>query len=120
MGAFIGYGEVGVWASNRERDAFLDWFASHRCVEGDARWEYCKSPGHRWTGCGIDLEQIIPRGEGFVVTAAEQEACANEYWPTVARLLGIISDITLGEWVHLVSSRESIDWRESHDIPPIR
>jgi hypothetical protein len=41
MGAFIGYGDIGVWASNSERDAFLDWFAKNRCAFGDARWEYC-------------------------------------------------------------------------------
>ena len=43
MGAFIGYGHTGVWANNRERDAFLDWFAANRCEPNDARWEYCKS-----------------------------------------------------------------------------
>ena len=30
MGAFLGLGKTGVWASNRERDALLDWFAEHR------------------------------------------------------------------------------------------
>jgi hypothetical protein len=43
MGAFIGYDEVGVWATNAERDAFLDWFAENRCVRNDSHWEYCKS-----------------------------------------------------------------------------
>src|SRR5712672_1018716 len=60
MGAFLGYNDVGVWASNRERDAFLDWFAEHRCANGDARWQFCKSEGNRWMGCGVELSELIP------------------------------------------------------------
>jgi hypothetical protein len=63
MGAFIGFGEIGVWANNRERDAFLDWFAEHRCCAGDSRWQYCKSDGSRWTGCGVELSVLIANGE---------------------------------------------------------
>src|SRR5664279_3274856 len=79
MGAFLGYDEVGVWASNRERDAVLDWFASHRCVEGDARWDYCKSPAQRWMGRCIDIEDIIPRAERFLVTPAEKKHAPTNF-----------------------------------------
>jgi len=115
MGAFIGYGDVGVWANNHERNAFLDWFAAHRCKEGDERWQFCMSPGNRWMGCGIELAEIIPCGEPFEVTGDEQDACADEHWPHVSQLIGIISKITLGKWTHLVSSREAVEWRDQSD-----
>ncbi|HEV2293702.1 MAG TPA: hypothetical protein VGR35_07590 [Tepidisphaeraceae bacterium] len=100
-----------MWASNRERDAFLDWFADHRCAPGDERWEFCKSEGNRWPGSGINLSELIPRGERFEVTAAEQAAAGKTYWPEVAQLLGIVSQISCGEWKHLVSSKEAVHWR---------
>jgi hypothetical protein len=111
MGAFIGYDKVGVWANNRERDAFLDWYAAHRCEPHDVRWEYCKSEAQRWTGCWIQLDELIPRGEIFVVSEIERANAAVEFWPLVAKLLGIISEITRGEWRHLVSSKEAVGWR---------
>ena len=111
MGAFIGNDDTGVWASNRERDAFLDWYAAHRCQPHDARWEYCKSEAQRWTGRCICLDEFIPRGEVFEVSDAERAAAATEFWPDVARLLGIVSQITRGEWHHSVSSKEAVDWR---------
>jgi hypothetical protein len=111
MGAFIGYGDVGVWANNGERNAFLDWFAEHRCTPGDTRWEYCKSGAQRWTGCCIDLEDIIPPGQALGLTEAEYDRAAAEFWPHVAQLLGIIESITRGEWQIRVNSRASIDWR---------
>src|SRR5688572_21854818 len=111
MGAFIGYDDVGVWASNGERDTFLDWFAEHRCAPGDPRWESCKSERNRWTGCCIELSEIIPRGEVFSVSPAERSAPAVEHWPDFATLLDIISAITRGEWKHDVSSKEAVDWR---------
>jgi hypothetical protein len=111
MGAFLGYDDVGVWASNGERDTLLDWFAEHRCTPGDARWEFCKSEGNRWPGCCIDLNDIIPRGEVFSVSPAERSAAAAQHWPDFAVLLDIISAITRGEWTHLVSSNEAVNWR---------
>jgi len=113
MGAFIGYGDIGVWANNRERDAFLDWFAAHRCNSHDERWEYCKSETQRWTGRCIELDEaLIPRGELFEVSDAERSAAAVEFWPHVAQLLGIISEITRGKWRHVVDSTEAVEWIE--------
>ena len=112
MGAFIGYGETGVWAKNGERDAFLDWFAAHRCRPHDVRWEYCKSEAQRWSGRCIQLEELIPRGELFEVSDAERASAATEFSPHVARLLGIISQITRGEWHYSVSSKEAVNWRD--------
>ena len=113
MGAFLGYDDVGVWASNRERDTFLDWFAEHRCAPGDPRWEFCKSEGNRWTGCCIDLSDIIPRGEVFEVTPNERDAAVADLSPDFAVLLDIISAIMRGQWTHLVGSKEAVDWRPS-------
>lgn len=76
MGAFLGYDDVGVWASNGERDTFLDWFAEHRCARGDPRWEFCKSEGNRWPGCGIHLSEIIPRGEVLEISPSERAVLA--------------------------------------------
>jgi hypothetical protein len=111
MGAFIGYDDIGVWASNRERDAFLDWFAAHCCIAGDAKWEYCKSEAHRWTGCRIELSDLIPRGALFVVSPEEKATAATEFCPEVAELLSVIASITRGEWKHLVDSKEANQWR---------
>jgi len=113
MGAFIGYGQRGVWANNRERDAFLDWFADHRCVRGDAAWEFCKSEGNRWTGCCIELSDLIPSDETFSATEAELERAAQDYWPDVVQLIQIIADISRGRWQYAVDSKEAVDWRES-------
>jgi hypothetical protein len=109
MSAFIGCDGIGVWVSNGARDDFLDWFAAHRCVHGDARWEYCNSEGNRWTGCCLPLEDLIPRGELFVVSEEELAAATTEYWPGFAKLLGIIAQITRGEWHH--DSSKAFDWQ---------
>ncbi len=111
MGAFIGYGHIGVWASNRERDAFLDWFAEHRCAPRDSRWEYCKSGAQRWTGRCIELEDLIPVGQPLGLTGEEYSRAAVEFWPHIAQLLGIIESITRGEWQIRVNSRAAINWR---------
>ena len=96
--------------TNPDRDAFLDWYAAHRCQPHDERWEYCKSEAHRGMGVCIELSELIPKGEVFEVDDSERAAAATEFWPRVAQLLGIISQITHGEWHHLVSSREAIEW----------
>ena len=115
MGAFIGYDDVGVWANNRERDAFLDWFADNRCSPGDARWEFCKSEGNRWTGCCIELSQLVPKGEILGLTADEYSNAANTYWPHIAQLLGIIEAITRSEWLIRVDSKSACYWRMPED-----
>jgi hypothetical protein len=114
MGAFIGYGDTGVWANNGERDTFLDWFAAHRCKEGDERWEYCKSDAQRWKGRCIDLADLIPQGEILEITSDEYDQAASEYWPDFARLLGIIESITRGEWHLRVDMKASNEWRRDY------
>ena len=111
MGAFLGYGDRGVWANNRERDAFLDWFADHRCQPGDAAWQFCKSEGNRWTGCGIELSELLPANVAFGVTEAECEAASQEYWNAIGELLRIVAEISEGQWQHLVDSNEAAEWR---------
>lgn len=121
MGAFIGYGDVGVWASNAERDTFLDWFAVHRCIEGDERWEYCKSDSQRWTGRCIDLEDcLIPRGVVLEISSDEYNEAASQFWPDFARLLGIIETITRGEWQIHVGSKAANRWRRDGSNWPLR
>ncbi len=111
MGAFLGFGDVGVWANNRERDAFLDWFAENRCELGDTRYEYCKSGAQRYTGRCIELEELFNDGELLELKSEEYSAAAERFWPHVAQLLGIIDSITRREWQIRVDSCASIDWR---------
>ena len=96
MGAFLGYGDVGVWATNRERDALLDWFADNRCSRHDARWEYCKSEAQRWMGRCIDLDELIPYGEPLRLTDEEYTKASTDYWPHLAQLLRILDAISQG------------------------
>ncbi len=65
MSAFIGRGDIGIWASNRERDAVLDWFAEYRCSIGDRRWQWCKDGSQRWPGRCIDLTEALQNDEMF-------------------------------------------------------
>lgn len=111
MGAFLGYDNVGVWASNRERDSFLDWFAEHRSVPGDPCWQFCKSEANRWAGCCIELGEMIPPGDVFQSSPDERAAAAAQYGTDFAALLDIISAITRGQWKHLVGSKEAVEWR---------
>ena len=110
MGAFIGLGTIGVWASNRERDALLDWFAEHRCSPGDARWEWCKSGGQRYPGNCIDLSELLQANEVFHVTDKEAEAAALIYGVNFGLLLGLVAQVHRGEWLHKVDSSESVRW----------
>ena len=112
MSAFLWYGDVGVWASNSERDAFLDWFAEHRCTCGDARWEYCKSGAQRWMGRCIDLDELLTSGERLGVTDEEYRRAADEYGPHVAQLLRVVDKITRGEGVIRIDSHEAMSWRK--------
>ncbi len=115
MGAFIGYGDRGVWANNRERDAFLDWFASHRCSLHDARWEYCKSPAQRYTGRCLNLEDLIETGQRLGLTREEYLDAEREYWPHLAQLLSIIEAITTGDWKLEVDNPETMKWRREEE-----
>ena len=113
MSAFIGYGDVGVWASSSERDAFLDWFADNRCSLGDARREYCKSGAQRWSGRCIDLADLLPLGQLLKLTPEESALAAERFWPHVGQLLDIIDAITRDEWHLRVDSRAAVDWRST-------
>jgi len=112
MGAFLGLGKTGVWASNRERDALLDWFAEHRCFLGDARWEWCKYGGQRYPGRCIQLSELLLPDEVFHVTEAEAEAASLIYGETVDHLLRIVEQVRRGEWLYKIDSTESIRWRD--------
>ena len=112
MGAFFGNGQTGVWASNRERDALLDWFAEHRCMPGDPRWEWCKYGGQRYPGRCIQLSELLLPDEVFHVTEAEAEAASLIYGETVGHLLRIVEQVRRGEWLYKIDSTESIRWRD--------
>ena len=115
MGAFIGYGEFGVWASNAERNAFLDWFAANRCAPNDVRYVFCKSEGNRWTGCCLELEKLVARGDVLRLTEAERADATITHSHHVAQLLGIVDSMTRGEWRVRVDSKAALDWRT--DLP---
>jgi hypothetical protein len=117
VGALISYGDVGVWVTNDERDAFLDWFADNRCTPSDPRWEWCKCAGQRWLGRCIDLSQLLRPGELLSLTADESSRAAATFWPDVAKLLGIIDAITRGEWTIRPDTIEAIRWRGQPEEP---
>lgn len=110
MGAFIGNGDFGVWATNAERDGLLDWMAEHRCSPGDPRWEEYTSDAYRWPGCGLDVEALFPDGGSMDLTAEEYDQVAEE-WPHLAQLLGVVDVMTRGEWTVRVDSRAALAWR---------
>ena len=112
MGAFLGLGKTGVWASNRERDALLDWFAEHRCPPGDTWWEWCKNGGQRYLGRCIQLSELLLPDEVFHVTEAEAESASLIYGASVGRLLNIVEKVRRGEWLYKIDSTESIRWRD--------
>lgn len=112
QGSFIGFGDVGVWASDLERDTFLDWFAEQRCAAGDAKWAYCKSGAQRQVGWCIDLgNALIQQGEILAITSDEYDQAAAQYSPDFARLLGIIESITRGDWQIRVEMKGATGWR---------
>jgi len=113
MGAFIGYGDIGVWTTNAERDAFLDWYADNRSTPGDVRYEYCKSDAQRWPGRCIELDELIPRGQLLEVTDDEYNKATIAFWPQFAQLLGIVDSITRSEWNIRSNSKAAVHWRQS-------
>jgi hypothetical protein len=115
MGAFIGISDVGIWASNSQRDTFLDWFAEFRCSSGDGRWQWCQSAAQRWLGRCIDLSESLQAGETFQISEAEDSFVEERYGPDVARLLKPIEKIHRGEWEHKVNRREAVEWRDGCD-----
>jgi hypothetical protein len=119
MPAFIGFGDVGVWANNGERNAFLDWFADHRCSPEDSRSQYCKSDENRWPGCGIELRELFRQGEQLALTDDEYLRAAENYWPALAQLLSIIDVITRGEWQIRGDSDAAVQWRRERRLPPV-
>ncbi len=108
MGAFIGKSDVGVWASNGQRNELLDWIAENRCSRGDERWQWCKNAAQRWSGRGLDLSELMEAGEGFHVSDSELLAAADKYSPSLAKLLKRVEQISRGEWLHTVDSAEAL------------
>jgi hypothetical protein len=113
MGAFLGQGDIGVWATNSERNAFLDWFAEHRCSRGDTRWEYCMDGAQRWMGRCIDLDELLLPNEIVGLSDDEYNEASAEFGHDVAKLLRLIDAISRREWNACVDSVEAKSWRES-------
>ncbi len=110
MSGFIGKGKIGIWVWNRDRNLFLDWLAEHR-AGNDPKWrEKLLSEAHRWMGCCLDLEELIPEGAWSPPTENELAAAANvnEHFPTILRLVAATVD---GSWKHDVGSLEAIRWK---------
>ena len=110
MGAFIGTGDVGIWASNGERNDFLDWFAENRCSPDDTRWQWCKSEAQRWNGRCLDLSEFLPPDEVFHVSEAELRE-ARKYGPQMLELLKRVQETASGEWLYTENTNESVTWR---------
>ncbi len=70
------------------------------------------SKAHRWSGCDLELRDLIPRGELLVLSDREYADAGTEFWPQVAQLLRIISQITRGEWQHPIGSKGARAWRD--------
>ena len=117
MGAFIGTGNIGIWASNGERNDFLDWFADNRCSPGDARWQWCKDAAQRWSGRCIDLSEFLRPGGAFHVSEAELLA-AQQYGDCLPKLLMHLQEISRGEWHYTVTSSEAVRWRPAPQEAP--
>jgi hypothetical protein len=115
MGAFIGTNEIGIWVSNGMRDDFLDWFAEHRCVEHDPRWDFCKSEGNRWPGANVELSDLLPSGHATALnlTTNEIEQAKAEYPWRLDQLLIVVDQILRGEWLHHAGSDEAMNWKKA-------
>ncbi len=70
------------------------------------------SKAQRWSGCDLELRDLIPCGEVFGVSETEYVEAGAEFWPHVAQLLCVISQITRGEWQHRIGSKEARAWRD--------
>jgi hypothetical protein len=115
MGAFIERSSkgdrIGIWVSNGDRDAFLDWFAEHRCQPHDAEWNFCMSPGNRWSGCGLDLDKLLLSDQQPLELAeAELRDLSPDYQARFARMLQVLAQICTGEWKHHLGSEEAHSW----------
>ncbi len=58
-------------------------------------------------GMGIELADLIPKGQPLVVSNRELADAAVEFGPAIASLIAVISQITRGEWPHTVGSKEA-------------
>lgn len=110
MGALIHRGKHGFWASNGERDAFLDWFAEARCATGDPRRARCLDEGQRFSGCGLDLDELLRSDEALVVSPAELAEVGRDR-PYLVRVLNMVALVTSGRWPHDKGSEEAVWWR---------
>ena len=116
MGAFIkrrSKGDrIGIWVSNGDRNAFLDWFAEHRCQPDDAEWNFCMCPGNRWSGCGLDLDELLPDQQTLEFTEEELRNSLTHSRSRFARMLHIFAQISKGEWKYSLGSEEAVTWEQ--------
>lgn len=105
---FIGKGDTGIWVSDRERDAFLTWFAENRAGSDDGNCSHVPFSQSQHRFC---LDCFVPHGQVLRISKPELEAAVKDYWPNFVLLLHIVSNITKGEWLHGIKSREALAWR---------
>jgi hypothetical protein len=121
MSAALHIGDIGFWVTNGMRDEFLDWFAEHRCVTGDAQWEFCMSQGNRWPGCDIDLACLFADGQvhGLALLESEIDEARRSHPWGLADLLVLIDQVLVGTWTHRLDAPEAYKWRKPNngDVP---
>ena len=110
MTAFVSLEKTGLWVTNGARDVLLDWLAEHRCVENDARWNWCKSEQYRWSGCGVDLSDFQTKGIPLRVTKQELEQARKEYGQYVSDFIKNVDEMYDGSWTHQCGSVEARNW----------
>jgi len=60
----------------------------------------------RWSRRRIELSELIPRGEVFEISDSERTEAITEIGAHMTQLLTIVSQITRGEWHHLIDSKD--------------
>ena len=114
MSAFIGKGSPGerpgIWVTNGERDALIDWFIANRCQPQDEPWKL----SHEWlkdsSGLGLNLDELPSSWLPLIFSEAETSDAAGTLGQRFATLLRIVAQITRGEWTYTIKSDEAISW----------
>lgn len=105
-------GQHGIRVTDRERNAFVEWYANHRCRRGSPRWDFAQSTRFR-TLHGVDLEEFLNVDLSFEITTSERTALTAGGHEALIALLEIIDQIIKGVWPHVVGSHEAHAWRPS-------
>ena len=114
MGAFVGKGasgeRPGIWVTNGERDALIDWFIANRSQPQDEQWKLIHEGTKDCTGLGLDLDELPSDWLPLTISEAETNAAVASSGQRFATLLGIIAQISNDEWKYSIRSEEAVSW----------